>query len=112
MEKSKIFCQYKEGICERTIPPTPKSCLFFAYPSKPKTSADAMQGAIKLLSKDEDTAVELIDWWELPIEGNIIFCEIWIRGEKTYVIPVKGKKAYEYDKRYRYEENQFYFIYF
>lgn len=76
MQPSKKYCQYKEDICERDIALTAKSCLFFAYPSKPKTSADAIQSAIKLLSQDREIDVELVDWRELPIEGNIIFCEI------------------------------------
>ncbi|MEE9304607.1 MAG: hypothetical protein V3U84_12595, partial [Thiotrichaceae bacterium] len=75
MEKEKAYCQYKEDICSQRMH-ADKPSLFFAYPSKPKTSSEAMQGAIQLLSQDSSVPIEVTDWQELPVEGNIIFCEI------------------------------------
>lgn len=50
--------------------------LFFGYPSLPKAVTDAVQNAIELIRNDQKLNVTVIDWKELPIEGNIIFCEI------------------------------------
>ena len=71
-----MYCQFSEGICTRTGVSASKDCLFFAYPSKPETTAEAIQRAIHLLSQDKDNNLTVIDWKSLPIEGNVIFCEI------------------------------------
>jgi hypothetical protein len=70
------YCQYKEELCCIPSASSAGSGLFFAYPSVPETSADAIKGAIELLRKDNTLNIGLIDWKDLPIEGNIIFCEI------------------------------------
>jgi|GEM_PF-1285528 len=70
------YCQYVEGPCpESEVYPTGDS-LFFAYPSKPETSTDAIQGAIQLINDNDRLNVAIYDWRDLPIEGRIIFCEI------------------------------------
>ena len=78
MESNKdvVYCQYKEDICPAPTKYPAGSGLFFAYPSTPVTSAEAIQGAINLLSEDTSVDVPLIDWKNLQIEGNIVFCEI------------------------------------
>ncbi|MCP8310174.1 MAG: hypothetical protein L6N94_01575 [Candidatus Methylarchaceae archaeon HK01M] len=76
LDKNSVYCQYKEGLCPVPTEYPSGSGLFFAYPSRPVPSAEAIQGAIELLSKDTTVNVGLIDWKDLPIEGNIIFCEI------------------------------------
>lgn len=70
------YCQYKEQGCTdcRVVPVI--NSLFFGYPSMPKSVTDALQNAIELIRKDKNLNVTVIDWRELPIEGNIIFCEI------------------------------------
>jgi hypothetical protein len=70
------YCQYKEALCPIPSTSGAGSGLFFAYPSAPETSADAIRGAIALLRKNNTSDITLIDWKDLPIEGNIIFCEI------------------------------------
>ena len=77
LTKELVYCQYIESTC--TVPTkyhSSGSGLFFAYPSTPVTSAEAIQGAINLLSEDTSVHVGLIDWKDLPVEGNIVFCEI------------------------------------
>ena len=76
MKTFRRYCQFAEDLCPRQLPQQNERCLFFAYPSKPETSAEAIQGAISLVSNDENLGVIPIDWKNLPIEGNIIFCEI------------------------------------
>ncbi len=76
METIRRYCQFTEDLCPRQLPQQNEHCLFFAYPSRPKVDAEAIQGAIKLVSDDERLEVIPIDWKELPIEGNIVFCEI------------------------------------
>lgn len=71
-----VYCQYKEDLCPVPTNYPSGSGLFFAYPSSPVPSAEAIQGAIVLLSKDTTVNVGLIDWKDLPVEGNVIFCEI------------------------------------
>lgn len=88
-----MYCQYKDDLC--TIP---SSCasgggLFFAYPSTPKQSAEAIEGAIRLLSQDETINVGLISWKDLPIEGNIIFCEICEAIRKSSCVVLNSTSA-------------------
>lgn len=71
------YCEYRKEPCARASNVFPAgSCLFFAYPSEPQTSVDAIHRAIDLLADDKTVNVELFDWRDLPIEGNLIFCEI------------------------------------
>lgn len=74
--KKEPYCQYKADLCSIPSACAVGSGLFFAYPSRPETTADAIRGSIELLHKDATIDVGLIDWKDLPIEGNIIFCEI------------------------------------
>ena len=76
LDNNLVYCQYREGLCPVPTNYPSGSGLFFAYPSTPVPSAEAIQGAIELLSKDTEVNVGLIDWKDLPIEGNIVFCEI------------------------------------
>ena len=76
LDKNLVYCQYKEDLCPVPTNYPSGSGLFFAYPSIPVPSAEAIQGAIELLSKDTAVNVGLIDWKDLPVEGNTIFCEI------------------------------------
>lgn len=75
IEQEQAYCQFNRDICTERMHPD-KPSIFFAYPSKPKTSSEAMQRAIRLLSEDPNFQIEITDWQELPVEGNIIFCEI------------------------------------
>lgn len=76
MEQNQLYCQYIGDVCSRSIEEPKKDGLFFAYPSKPEVSAEAIQSAIKLIAKNVNLDIGLINWQDLPIEGNIIFCEI------------------------------------
>jgi hypothetical protein len=70
------FCQYAAGICHHQQNHQLPNSLFFGYPSAPEASADAIHSAIDLLKKDPTLGVTPVDWQELPVEGNLIFCEI------------------------------------
>lgn len=74
--RDNLYCQYKEDLCLIPMTYHAGSGLFFGYPSEPKTSAEAIKCAIEALNKDRTVDVGLIDWKDLPVEGNIIFCEI------------------------------------
>ena len=74
--KDNLYCQYIEKLCPAVKSYYPEGGLFFAYPSQPETSADAIRKAIKLLSAESSLKVPVIDWKELPFEGNLIICEI------------------------------------
>jgi len=74
--KTERYCQYKVDLCSVPSTYAAGSGLFFAYPSTPETSSDAIRGAITLLNNDSTVDVGLIDWKDLPIEGNVVFCEI------------------------------------
>ena len=70
------YCQYLEGSCQKGEVQQVPDSLFFAYPSEPETSADAVQGAIKLINENDRLDVKIFDWRKLSIEGRVIFCEI------------------------------------
>jgi hypothetical protein len=71
-----LYCQYKCDACQDSgVSPAPSS-LFFGYSSQPESSAEAIQNAISMFRAEDDLKVQIIDWKDLPIEGNLIFCEI------------------------------------
>src|SRR4030042_6784354 len=76
LDKNLVYCQCKEDLCPVPAKYPSGSGMFFAYPSTPVTSAEAIQGAMSLLSDDTTVSVGLIDWKDLLVEGNIVFCEI------------------------------------
>jgi len=82
------YCQYIEKVCNEIKSLHAEDGLFFAYPSQPETSADAIQKAIELIRADKSLSTPVIDWKDLPIEGNLILCEICkaIRGLSSVVI--------------------------
>ena len=71
-----MYCQYVEKICDVISSIKPREGLFFAYPSEPETSSDAIRKAIGLVKSDKTMKFPATGWEELSIEGNIIFCEI------------------------------------
>lgn len=74
--EGKTYCQFAPDGCPRPYSYTEKDRLFFAYPSSPETSADAMHKAIELINERGLEDIQVTDWQELQVEGNIIFCEI------------------------------------
>ena len=49
--------------------------IFFAYPSRPDTRVETIQGAIERF-RESNGVDSVIDWSELVIEGQVIFCAI------------------------------------
>lgn len=87
------YCPSHKKSCSEVAAAQSKksSDLFFAYPSEPQTRVDAISEAIKgLRSRIPDLDVE--DWRDLNVEGNIIFCEICraIRQTKCVVADISG----------------------
>ncbi len=69
----------------------PQADAFFAYPSQPQRRVDAIQGAIDKFRtlRGSDSA---IDWSDLSIEGQLIFCAICegIRKSSCIVADISG----------------------
>lgn len=69
----------------------PQADAFFAYPSQPQRRVDAVQGAIGGFRnlRGNDSA---IDWSDLSIEGQLIFCAICegIRKSSCVVADISG----------------------
>lgn len=84
------YCQYASGACPQPPPDCIPDSLFFGYPSHPESSVDAIKHAIELLQTSATLRVEATDWQDLPIEGNVIFCEICraIRSRTCCVVNV------------------------
>jgi hypothetical protein len=76
MVKPNNYCQYVEGPCPSDMQYPISNSLFFAYPSQPETSADAIKGVIQSIRDRSSLGVTVTDWRDLPIEGGIVFCEI------------------------------------
>lgn len=70
------YCHYIEKQCTAIEPLDIQQGLFFAYPSEPETSADAIRAAIARINESRTPRIPALDWRDLPIEGNIILCEI------------------------------------
>lgn len=69
------FCQYADGQCDQELFATDNKGPFFIYPSAPPQIAAAIDHAAKFLrnSAGPDAART---WKQLPIAGQVIFCEI------------------------------------
>lgn len=70
------YCHFIEKVCASIEHLKHERGLFFAYPSKPETSADAIRQAIKELRSNKTINISVVDWADLPIEGSTILCEI------------------------------------
>jgi hypothetical protein len=82
------YCHYIGKICTAVESIKPGQGIFFAYPSKPESSADAIRGAIEKIADNKTLKIPAIDWTGLPIEGNSILCEICkaIRKQSCIVV--------------------------
>ena len=65
--------------------------IFFAYPSQPDTRVETIQGAIERF-RESNGVDSVIDWPELAIEGQVIFCAICeaIRNSSCVVADISG----------------------
>ena len=65
--------------------------IFFAYPSQPDTRVETIQGAIERF-RESNGVDSVIDWSELAIEGQVIFCAICeaIRNSSCVAADISG----------------------
>jgi hypothetical protein len=69
------YCQYATGPCDQSFKDQETRKGLFIYSSEPATIAHTIQAAIHLLAASQSTT-QWRSWRELPISGQIIFCEI------------------------------------
>jgi len=68
-------CPYASGPCEREFPSHGPGTIFFVYPSSPSQIAATIDAAIQAL-KSNTRSLPPLSWKQLPIHGQVIFCEI------------------------------------
>lgn len=83
------YCQYTSQECDQEFVFPIKRRGLFLYPSHPKTVADTIREAIIKLNFD-NIGDKWYSWEDLPISGQIIFCEICkgIRSSKLVIADV------------------------
>lgn len=75
------YCQYADGACDQTMPmPTPGRVLFL-FPAEPDTVASTVEAAVARLQADVPSR-NWLTWRDLPIAGQVIFCEV-CRGMRS-----------------------------
>ncbi|WP_047490237.1 P-loop ATPase, Sll1717 family [Terriglobus sp. TAA 43] len=81
------FCQYSAGACNQTFDGISRADVFFFYSSKPDVIADTIEEAAKLL-RTRNSSWNVKTWRDLPINGQLIFCEICKAQRSTRVAVV------------------------
>jgi hypothetical protein len=69
------YCQYASGPCDQSFQGIPSSQGLFLYGSKPENIAAAIESAIES-ARGAGVGEGWRSWKDLPISGQIIFCEI------------------------------------
>src|SRR5271168_499112 len=69
------FCEYAGGPCDQVFDGQPRSEGLFLYPSEPEIIAGTIDEAISQL-RGATGGKNWLSWRELPVSGQIIFCEI------------------------------------
>jgi hypothetical protein len=69
------YCQYAAGTCDQDFRKVQATTGLFVYASEPATISHTVRAAIPLL-RGLDPAKQWRSWREIPIAGQIIFCEI------------------------------------
>ncbi len=69
------FCQYAGGPCDQDFSKRVDANVFFLYPSDPTLIAGTVEAAIHTL-RGLDPAKHWVTWKDLPIAGQIIYCEV------------------------------------
>ena len=69
------FCQYTGGACDQSFHGLPDRAAFFIYPSTPPLLAQTVRDAVRSLQQ-YSAQDNWITWEDLPISGQIIFCQI------------------------------------
>ena len=75
LPESPVFCQYTNGICDQSFQTPQNRSAFFIYPSTPPLLAQTVREAVRSL-KQYSTQESWVTWEDLPISGQIIFCQI------------------------------------
>ncbi|AFL90256.1 hypothetical protein Terro_4049 [Terriglobus roseus DSM 18391] len=69
------FCQYASGPCDQSFADVPPTHAHVYYSSKPEVIGSAIEEAVRLLSISSPD-LKIKTWRDLPIAGQIIFCQI------------------------------------
>jgi hypothetical protein len=70
-----LFCQYSSGPCDQDLNNLPHRRAFFVYPSQPKHHAQTSKATVAELQRFANPD-QWLAWEDLPITGQIVFCEI------------------------------------
>ncbi len=81
------FCQYVDDACDQDFSDLETQDTFFIYPGQPQQIAAAIDGAVQKLRTMGNASVS---WKQLPVSGQLIFCEICkaMRSSRTIVADV------------------------
>lgn len=69
------FCQYADGPCDQSFAGVAPSTALFLYASEPTSIAGTIETAVEAL-RDRAPNEVWRTWRDLPIHGQIIFCEV------------------------------------
>src|SRR4051794_1365594 len=69
------YCEYVPGACDQRLPTKKEHRALFLFASKPEVIASTIDDAIDHL-RDRAPSDSWRSWRDLPIAGQVIFCEI------------------------------------
>jgi hypothetical protein len=69
------YCQYSIGNCDQVFDTVRQTSVYFFYSSKPELIARTIEEGIRKL-KAASPNLEIASWVDMPIQGQLIFCEI------------------------------------
>lgn len=69
------YCQYSSGPCDQSFDGVEATDVYFFYSSKPEVIASTIEEGARLL-RLEDPSLRVMTWQNMPIHGQLIFCQI------------------------------------
>lgn len=79
------YCHYADGPCDQTFAAAERTTVFFAYGSSPAHISEVVETAATKLNRIRPE-VDWSTWRELPIAGQIVFCEICKRVRQSAIV--------------------------
>jgi hypothetical protein len=73
--ESPAFCQYSSGPCDQSFDGLAQTDVYFFYSSRPQVIASAIEDAARIL-QDRERSWSIKTWRDMPVNGQLIFCQI------------------------------------
>jgi hypothetical protein len=69
------YCQYSVGPCDQTFEKVEPTDVYFFYSSRPEVISSTIEEAARLL-QNQHLSLRVKTWRDMPMNGQLIFCEV------------------------------------